>query len=186
MTQGELREHVWNTLSSRRGAVYPTPPHGHHPNFAGASRAAEKLMAMEVFLKAETILAGPDQVLKPLREAILQSGKRLVMPHPDKKDAFLLLEHISPQVLKRVRDVAYHGQPVKLRETPVDLVLVGSVAVDRRFGWIGKGYGFPPKHLEASAPWATLAHPLMLMEQLYAEPERKVDLIATPLEVLVR
>ncbi|ADH62987.1 5-formyltetrahydrofolate cyclo-ligase [Allomeiothermus silvanus] len=186
MTQGELREYVWNTLHSRRAAAYPTPPHGHHPNFVGASRAAEKLMALEVFLKAETILAGPDQVLKPLREAILKSGKRLIMPHPDKAHTFLLLERLSPQVLKRVRDVAYHGKPIELHDTPIDLVLVGSVAVDKQFGWIGKGYGFPSKHLEAAAPWATLAHPMMLMEELYAEPERRIDVIATPLEVFVR
>jgi 5-formyltetrahydrofolate cyclo-ligase len=186
VTAGQLREQVWNSLSQRRAAVYPTPPHGHHPNFVGANRAAERLMGLEVFLEAEVFLAGPDQVLKPLREAILKSGRRLVMPHPDKVGHYLLLEGVQPALLKRVRDITRYGKPVQLEQTPIDLVLVGCVAVDRKFGWIGKGYGFPPKHLPIAAPWATLAHPMMLMEELYAEPERHVDLIATPLEVLRR
>lgn len=186
VTAGQLREQVWNTLSQRRAAVYPTPPHGHHPNFVGASKAAERLMALEAFLEAEVLLAGPDQVLKPLREAILKSGKRLVMPHPDRSGHYLLLEGVEPTLLKRVRDITRYGKPVRLEAIPIDLVLVGCVAVDRKFGWIGKGYGFPPKDLPVAAPWATLAHPMMLMEELYAEAERRVDLIATPLEVLRR
>jgi 5-formyltetrahydrofolate cyclo-ligase len=143
-------------------------------------------MALEAFLEAEVLLAGPDQVLKPLREAILKSGKRLVMPHPDRSEHYLLLEGVEPTLLKRVRDITRYGKPVRLEAIPIDLVLVGCVAVDRKFGWIGKGYGFPPKDLPVAAPWATLAHPMMLMEELYAEAERRVDLIATPLEVLRR
>ncbi|WP_041658234.1 5-formyltetrahydrofolate cyclo-ligase [Marinithermus hydrothermalis] len=186
MTVGELRERVWNALALHRAAAYPTPPHGHHPNFVGARRAAERLMAHPAWARAEVVLAGPDQVLKPLREAALRDGKRLVLPHPDRAGRFLLLDGVPPEALRRVRDAPKYGQPVALEALPVDLVLVGSVAVDPAFGWVGKGYGFPPRRLEVGAPWATLVHPLQLLPELPVPPERRIDLIATPYELLER
>ncbi|MER3553762.1 MAG: 5-formyltetrahydrofolate cyclo-ligase [Meiothermus sp.] len=184
MTQGEVREFVWNALSQHRAAAYPTPPHGHHPNFVGASRAAERLMLTEVYLKAETLLAGPDQVLKPLREAAMKSGKRLILPHPDKTGQYVSLEGLHPTQLKRVRDVARLGRPVTLAETAIDLVLVGAVAVDEKLGWVGKGYGFPYKGLRVTAPWVSFAHTLMVFEELPCEAERRMDLIATPHQIM--
>lgn len=185
-TQGAVREMVWNALAQNRTAVYPTPPHGHYPNFVGASRAAERLMAHDVFIKAYTVLAGPDQVLKTLRESVMKSGKQLIMPHPDKAGKYLSLEGLLPTQLKRVRDIAGLGKPIELSQTPLDLVLVGSVAVDEQLNWLGKGYGFPYKGLEVAAPWATLAHTLMLFDLLPCEPERRLDLIATPHQVMTR
>ncbi len=184
MTQGEVREMVWGTLAQHRAAAYPTPPHGHHPNFVGASRAAERLMSLRVWQLASVVLAGPDQVLKPLREAALRSGKILLMPHPDKTGQFLSLEGRQPQQLRRVREVAQLGRPIELSQVAIDLVLVGSVAVDQQRGWIGKGYGFPSPGLSVGAPWATLAHTLMIFDELPCEAERRVDLIATPHQVL--
>ncbi|MEN2981389.1 MAG: hypothetical protein ABDH20_01930, partial [Thermus sp.] len=46
-------------------------------------------------------------------------------------------------------------------------------------GWVGKGYGFPQAWLRVGAPFATLAHPLMVYPRLPVTPERRVDLIAT-------
>ncbi|MBF6594766.1 MAG: 5-formyltetrahydrofolate cyclo-ligase [Thermaceae bacterium] len=184
MTQGEAREFVWNALSQYHAAAYPTPPHGHHPNFVGASRASERLMLSKVYLKAEVILAGPDQVLKPLREAAMKSGKKLILPHPDKPGQYVNLEGLHPTQLKRVRDVARLGKPVELSQTPIDLVLVGAVVVDEKLGWVGKGYGFPYRGLEVAAPWVCLAHTLMVFEELPCEAERHMDLIVTPHQVM--
>ncbi len=169
MTQGEVRELVWNALAQHQAATYPTPPHGHHPNFVGASRAAERLMGLRLWQLATVILAGPDQVLKPLREAALKSGKIVLMPHPDKAGRYLSLEGLLPHQLK---------------ETTIDLVLVGSVAVDEARNWLGKGYGFPYKDLQVAAPWVTLAHTLMIFDELPCTPERRVDLIATPHQII--
>jgi 5-formyltetrahydrofolate cyclo-ligase len=161
MTPGQVREMVWAALVQNRAAAYPTPPHGHHPNFVGASRAAERLMGLKLWQLATVVLAGPDQVLKPLRQAALRSGKTVIMPHPDRAGKYLSLEGLLPHQLKRVREIAQLAKPVELVGTAIDLVLVGSVAVDEQRGWIGKGYGFPYLGLEVAAPWATLAHTLM-------------------------
>jgi len=177
---------VWNALAQNRAAAYPTPPHGHHPNFVGASRAAERLMLTEAYLRADLILAGPDQVLKPIREAAMRSGKRLIMPHPDKAGQYVSLEGLHPNQLKRVRDIARLGKAVDLTAIPVDLVLTGAVAVDEKLGWVGKGYGFPYKELHSAAPWATLAHIIMVFDELPCESERQMDLIATPHQVMSR
>lgn len=184
VTQGEVREMVWSALTQNRAATYPTPPHGHHPNFVGATRAAERLMGLKLWQLATVVLAGPDQVLKPLREAALKSGKIVIMPHPDKAGRYLSLEGLLPNQLKRVREIAQLARPVELGTIAIDLVLAGSVAVDEQQGWIGKGYGFPYKDLQVAAPWATLAHTLMIFDELPCEPERKVDLIATPHQVI--
>lgn len=185
MTAGALREQVWNTLAQRRIATYPTPPHGHHPNFVGSGRAAQQLVDHPVFSRALTVLVGPEQVLKPVREAVLRSGRCLLMPHPDRGGQILQLQNLAPSAIQRVRDVVRYGQLVDQTLIAVDLVVVGCVAVDRLGGWLGKGYGFPQNNPLLTAPWATLAHPAMVFDQLPLNPEKLVQLIATPLECLV-
>ncbi len=179
MNLGALREEVWNALARYDLALHPTPPHGHHPNFKGARRAAERLLATPEFQGARTILVGMDAVLKPLREAALRAGKALILPHPDRAGAFLKVAGLDPRKLFRVREVSRHGEPVDLKAQGVDLVLIGAVAVDEEGGWVGKGYGFPQAWLEVEAPFATLAHPVMIYPRLPVR-ERTVQLIATP------
>ncbi|WP_114313068.1 5-formyltetrahydrofolate cyclo-ligase [Thermus caldifontis] len=184
MTLGELREEVWNTLARYDLALHPTPPHGHHPNFLGAKRAAERLQATPEFQRARLILVGMDAVLKPLREAALRAGKALLLPHPDRPGEFLLLKDLDPRRLKRVREAYRYGTKARLEGQPIDLVLIGAVAVDEEGGWVGKGYGFPQAWLSVDAPFATLAHALMVYAKLPVEPERRVDLIATPARLI--
>ncbi|AEV15091.1 5-formyltetrahydrofolate cyclo-ligase [Thermus sp. CCB_US3_UF1] len=185
MTLGELREEVWNALARHGLALHPTPPHGHHPNFLGGRRAAERLLATPEFLGARLLLVGMDAVLKPLREEALRRGKALLLPHPDRPGEFLLLKDLDPRRLKRVREAYRFGVKAPLEGQPIDLVLIGAVAVDEEGGWVGKGYGFPQAWLRVAAPFATLAHPLMVYPRLPVTPERRVDLIATP-ERLIR
>ncbi|WP_460387777.1 5-formyltetrahydrofolate cyclo-ligase [Thermus thalpophilus] len=180
MTLGELREEVWNTLARYGLALHPTPPHGHHPNFLGAKKAAERLLKAPEFQGARRILAGMDAVLKPLREEALRQGKELLLPHPDRPGEFLLLKDLDPRRLKRVREAYRFGVPVALGGQAIDLVLIGAVAVDEEGGWVGKGYGFPQAWLQVEAPFATLAHPVMVYPRLPVPSERRVDLIATP------
>lgn len=180
MTLGELREEVWNALARYDLALHPTPPHGHHPNFLGAKRAAGHLLRTPEFQRARLILAGMDAVLKPLREEALRQGKALLLPHPDRPGEFLLLQNLDPRKLKRVREAYRYGVRAELSAQSVDLVLIGCVAVDEEGGWVGKGYGFPQSWLRVEAPFATLAHALMVYPRLPVEPERRVDLIATP------
>lgn len=184
MTLGQLREEVWNTLARYDLALHPTPPHGHHPNFLGARKAAERLLGTPEFQRARLILAGMDAVLKPLREAALRAGKALLLPHPDRPGEFLLLKDLDPRKLKRVREAYRYGVRADLPGQPIDLVLIGAVAVDEEGGWVGKGYGFPQGWLRVEAPFATLAHALMVYPRLPVEPERRVDLIATPARLI--
>ncbi len=184
MTLGQLREEVWNTLARYDLALHPTPPHGHHPNFLGAKKAAGLLLRTPEFQRARLILAGMDAVLKPLREEALKAGKALILPHPDRPGEFVLLKDLDPGKLKRVREAYRYGVKVDLKERPIDLVLIGAVAVDEEGGWVGKGYGFPQAWLAVEAPFATLAHALMVYPKLPVEPERRVDLIATPARLI--
>lgn len=179
MNLGALREEVWNALARYDLALHPTPPHGHHPNFKGAKRAAERLISTPEFQGTRTILVGMDAVLKPLREAALKAGKALILPHPDRAGEFLQVAGLNPKKLFRVREVSRYGQRVELEASRIDLVLIGAVAVDEEGGWVGKGYGFPQAWLQVEAPFATLAHPVMIYPRLPVR-ERTVQLIATP------
>jgi len=186
ITPGQLREDVWNRLLLHRVAAYPTPPHGHHPNFVGVEQATARLLGLEQYRVARTLLVGPDQVLKSLRRQALAAGKTLILPHPDRSHVYLKVEGVHPRRLQRIREVRQLGTPIRLEEVVIDLVVIGCVAVDERLGWLGKGYGFPPPSLEVVTPWATLAHPLMVFPQLPVTPERYLNLVVTPDETLVR
>lgn len=165
---------------TQRVAAYPTPPHGHHPNFLGVAQAAARIEQLSAFREAGTVLAGLDQVLHALRRAALVEGKLLLVPHPDRAGIFISLQGPAPLAARRVRDLARYGSLLKTGEFEPDLVLVGSVAVDGQGRRIGKGYGFPPRELWTPAPWATLVHPIQLYETLPVEAENWVRWIATP------
>lgn len=88
MTLGELREEVWNALARYDLALHPTPPHGHHPNFLGARRAAERLLKTPEFQGARRVLAGMDAVLKPLRRRPCARERSSSSPTPTARGSF--------------------------------------------------------------------------------------------------
>ena len=136
MTLGELREEVWNALARYDLALHPTPPHGHHPNFLGARRAAERLLKTPEFQGARRVLAGMDAVLKPLREEALRQGKELLLPHPDRPGEFLLLRDVDPRKLKRVREAYRFGVRVAQRRPRRTSSSTG------RWPWTRRGAGW--------------------------------------------
>ncbi|WP_291423458.1 5-formyltetrahydrofolate cyclo-ligase [Deinococcus sp.] len=179
-TAGACREAVWNALERTRLCSFPLPPHGHCPNFKGARDAARQLLAHPRLAALDSLIVGPERALLPLRKLALESGKVLYVPHQKKAGWYWRLTDPAGASLSKMSAV---GEP-RLIPEGARAVVLACVGVDRQGGRLGKGYSWGARGLGLSLPEFTLAHPLMLRDQLPCPPDSRVSLIATPQEVL--
>jgi 5-formyltetrahydrofolate cyclo-ligase len=194
------REKVW-TLLEREGAA-PVGVHGHIPNFVGAERAATRLADLDVWRRATVVKANPDKAQLPVRVRALHAGKLLYIAVPRLATARPFYE-LNPAALSvpfedaatstGATDAAPMIGVAEMR--PVDLVVCGSVAVNRRGVRVGKGAGYSDIEValmtEAGliAPETTIVttvHQLQVVDDELPETEHdfSVDVIVTPNEVI--
>jgi 5-formyltetrahydrofolate cyclo-ligase len=200
----ELRQHVWSLLAERGGMV--GHGHGHIPDFVGADEAAKRLVQLSFWQNAGVVKSNPDAPQMPLRLRALQAGKTLYMAVPRLRDVKCFVELTRDALMAKgvpleeaagVKGGLTHGRPVAFEEMqPVDVVLVGCVAVSRNGGRTGKGAGFADLELgilrqfglvNASTPIATTVHPLQIVgdDELPMTPtDSALNWIATPDEVI--
>jgi 5-formyltetrahydrofolate cyclo-ligase len=98
---------------------------------------------------ARTVKANPDSPQLPVRQRALQDGKTVYMavPRLAAAEPFFALDpdHLSvpPRTAASISGAAKHARKVSLAELePVDLVVMGSVAVSADGARLGKGGGF--------------------------------------------
>jgi 5-formyltetrahydrofolate cyclo-ligase len=199
--KNRLRKLIWDILEERNIARFPRPVHGRIPNFVGAESAASKLASTDIFRNASTIKVNPDSPQQPVRYLALKAGKKLVMPTPRLKEGFLLLDpsEIPKHMLKHastIRGAFKLGRKIRLNEIPrVDLIVVGSVAVDKYGGRLGKGEGYSEieyailkelNKVDDDTPIATTVHDIQVLDTVIPkEPwDVPVDYIFTPIKSL--
>lgn len=143
-----LREEVWAALAVPGVSRFPGPD-GRIPNFVGAEAAAERLRGLEPWQRAATVKANPDSPQLPVRQRALEDGKTVFMAVPRLAgDApFIRLDPdslpVPPRRAASIKGASHHGDPVALDELePVDLAVVGCVAVAADGARLGKGGGF--------------------------------------------
>ncbi|MEG3968746.1 5-formyltetrahydrofolate cyclo-ligase [Microcoleus sp. T2B6] len=184
----KLRGEIWSLLKQQAASI--GDPFGHIPNFVGAQVAAEKLENLPIWQQAKTIKCNPDSPQIPVRMRALQDGKRLYMAVPrltdDRCFVELTAEDLQRQNIsiaesalakpsKRIaRKALACGKLVSFAEMePIDLVIVGCVAVTRNGGRTGKGAGFADLELamleefgliKTDTPIVTTVHPLQIVE----------------------
>jgi 5-formyltetrahydrofolate cyclo-ligase len=172
--------------------------HGRIPNFVGAEKAAERLLAHPVFRRVKVIKVNPDSPQRWVRKLALERGIRVVTPTPRLKGAFRVLDPARiPK--KRYDDAATlkrggrWGEDVPLARLPkIDLVVMGSVAVTRDGRRVGKGHGYADLEYgmlrelgNRAVPVATTVHPLQVLEDFPTEAhDLPVSIIATPDELV--
>jgi 5-formyltetrahydrofolate cyclo-ligase len=155
-----------------------------------------------VWQTAQVLKANPDKAQRAVRAKALTEGKVLYMAVPRLADElpFYLLEperlNIPPWEAASKEGAAKAGRKVAASELrPVDLVICGSVAVNREGARVGKGGGFSDLEvaflieagvLRPDTVLATTVHPLQVMDGPLPETihDFRVDLIATPDEVI--
>jgi 5-formyltetrahydrofolate cyclo-ligase len=143
-----LREEVWTAMRSAKVARFPGAQ-GRIPNFTGAEAAAQRLRGLPVWRRASTVKANPDSAQLPVRQRALEDGKTVYMavPRLAEPEPFFALDpdHLEqpPRKAASISGASRSARRVTLDElTPVDLVVMGCVAVGEDGARLGKGGGF--------------------------------------------
>lgn len=195
-----IRDKVWRRLLD--AGVVPPDSYGKIPSFDGAEATALRLAEMEQWQRASTVKANPDYAQLPVRARALEDGKLLYMAVPKMASLqpFFLLDpeaiDLPPAAAAEKKGAAQVGRRVGVEDMrPIDVVVCGSVAVNRSGARIGKGAGYSDLEvallLEAGlvtdetvivAP----VHALQVIEDQIPESEHdfSVDYIITPNEVI--
>jgi 5-formyltetrahydrofolate cyclo-ligase len=178
---GELRERIWSALVKQNAAAYPLPPHGHNPNFKASSTAAKKLILHPLWATSRVILTGMEAALAGLRALALEQKKTLIVPHRTKAGIYWRLEN-APKVAAKLPNMPVYGTAITSLEG-VQLAVLASVIVDKTGQRLSKGFGFGAHGSPVQVPVLTIAHQLMLLEQLPFEADSNVAGFATPTQL---
>ena len=201
--KASIRKKIWRLLEEKNIARFPRPVYGRIPNFAGAREAAINLAKTRIWREARIVKVNPDSPQKWVRLMALQQGKLLVMATPRLREGFILLEpnKIPPFLYEKastIRGAFQLGRKIGLDELRelggIDLIVTGSVAVDRQGHRIGKGEGYAELEyailrelelIDEDTPIATTVHDVQIVERIPREPyDLVVDYIATPTRVI--
>ncbi|GMH31638.1 hypothetical protein Nepgr_033482 [Nepenthes gracilis] len=200
-----IRKRIWDLMEARNIALFPRPVHHRIPNFVGAPIAASKLGELEVFRASECVKVNPDSPQKRVRYLTLSGGKKLLTPQPRLRTGFFSVLELRMLTARSIDEVctsvgvAKYGKPIGLdEEIKVDLIVIGSVAVDPKTGArLGKGEGFAELEygmlrymgaIDDSTPVVTTVHDEQLVDDIPAEKllvhDVPVDIICTPTRVI--
>lgn len=195
-----LRTQVWDLLE-REHAV-DRGVHGHIPAFTGAGAAATRLAGLAAWRAARVVKAVPDRAQLPVRERALRDGKLLYMAVPMLADdrPFYVLDPgsltVPPRVAASREGAARVAPKIGVEQMrPVDMVVCGSVAVNRDGARLGKGAGYSDIEvailqeaglLGPRTVIVTTVHPLQVVDEAIPETEHdfSVDLIVTAGQVI--
>jgi 5-formyltetrahydrofolate cyclo-ligase len=196
-----VRERVWSLLERERAARFPGAE-GRIPNFAGAPAAAARLASLPAWRAARVVKSNPDAPQLPVRARALADGKLLYMAVPRLTDErpFILLDpgrlEVPPLRAASIAGSARVGRRIHVAELqPVDLVVCGSVAVNREGARVGKGGGFSDLEfallveaglIGGDTLLATTVHPLQVLPEALPETAHdfRLDLIVAGEEVI--
>ncbi|KAL6642317.1 hypothetical protein ACP70R_020498 [Stipagrostis hirtigluma subsp. patula] len=200
-----IRRRVWDALEAEGVARAPRPAHHRIPNFDGAAAAAESLERLDVFQNARCVKVNPDTPQKQVRFLTLLGDKKLLTPQPRLTTEFFSI--LDSQMVptgcipeaSTPAGAAKYGRPVGLDERiKVDLIVIGSVAVDPNSGArLGKGEGFAELEygmlrymgaIDDSTMIVTTVHDKQLVEDIPVDKlqihDVPVDIICTPTQII--
>jgi 5-formyltetrahydrofolate cyclo-ligase len=187
-----VRERVWQRLQDEGASRFPGA-RGRIPNFKGAEAAAERLAELPEWQAADVVKANPDAPQLPVRRRARRDGKTLYMAVPRLRDAKPFVRVDSDPTIKRAMT---DGIPTSVEDLGhVDLVVCGTVAVNRQGVRVGKGGGYSDLELallteaglvDEATTIVTTVHGLQLVDDELPETEHdfRVDIVVTPEEVV--
>lgn len=195
-TKQELREEMWRRMEELHIARFPGA-FGRIPNFEGTEKAALKLTLLEEWRRSSVVKINPDSPQAPVRRLAFQNNITVIMPTPRLRRGFLLLD---PARIDRkdygfastIKGAFTLGRRIELADLPnVDLVVVGSVAVNEQGERIGKGGGYSEiewavarefSKVEENTPIMTTVHDVQLVKEFFevAPYDLPVDWVVTP------
>jgi len=201
MTKEEIRQKVRTRLTLAGVARFPGVD-ARIPNFAGAEHAAQLLCELPMWKRAKVIKINVDAPQLPIRRAALRDNKivYLSMPRLRSERCFVELdpEKLGAKLLRAasIKSAMQLGRLVAPHEMrPVDLIVCGSVAVNRQGARLGRGGGYcdlayallrTEGKIREYTPILTTVHPLQIVDDRL--PMRghdiPVDFLITPDQVI--
>jgi 5-formyltetrahydrofolate cyclo-ligase len=196
-----IRERVWEAMTAAEVVGFPGAK-GRIPNFTGAADAARALADLPEWQAADTVKSNPDMPQLPVRAQALSDGKLLYLAVPRLREAkpFLLLDpdrlEVKPRAAASIKGSDVHGVPTEVAEIGhVDLIVCGTVAVNRQGVRIGKGGGYSDLEyalgseagiIDADTVIVTTVHDIQVLDEDLPETRHdfRVDIIVTPTEVI--
>jgi 5-formyltetrahydrofolate cyclo-ligase len=200
-TKDEIREEIWSLLQTRKVARFPGA-RGRIPNFIGAERCAQLLAETNYWKQARVLKCNPDSPQRAIRQRALAEGKTIYMAVPRLRDPQPFIElnpkklRCSPHAASSIKGAAQYGTPVSLGQVKsMDLIVCGSVAVNRKGARVGKGGGYSDlefallterKKIGPGTPIVTAVHPLQMIDDDIPMTEHDIPLsaIITPGEII--
>ena len=179
-TKDEIREAVW-TAMEEANAAHTRKLRDKIPHFRGCEAAADRAGELAAWQNARVIKGNPDKAQRPLRQKALEEGKTLYMavPRLRQEQCFMELDPAamgaSPAEASTIAGAFRYGRPVYVEEMrPVDLVISGSVAVNRTGARVGKGGGFADLEyglaiaagiISPETPVVSTVHPMQVLDE---------------------
>ncbi|XP_065213155.1 uncharacterized protein lost isoform X2 [Planococcus citri] len=205
ISKQSYRQKVWDQLEKDDLVLFPRPCNGRIPNFKGAHQAAEKLASSKVFKNCKNIKVNPDKAQEMVRFHTLEHGKRLLVPIPRLREG--LFQAVVPpmdaskyqlQQASQRFGMKKWGKPVNdEKEVTIDMVVLGSVAVDKKGHRIGKGEGYADLEfamltkmnaINENTVIVTTVHDDQVFDdlpaELFKEHDVPVDWIVTPTQII--
>jgi 5-formyltetrahydrofolate cyclo-ligase len=178
------------------------PLHDRIPNFAGAEMAAQRLTELPEGKVARRIKCNPDAPQRAVRLAALREGKTVVMAVPRLRAERCFLR-LDPRALggkltqaATIKGASTLGVPVLPGQIGrIDLVVAGSVAVNRTGARLGKGGGYSDLEyalahslglVDDDTPVVSTVHELQVVDDPIPMTAHDVplDLVVTPDRVI--
>ena len=200
-TKEALREEIWALMEKERVALFPGAQ-GRIPNFVGAESCARLLAESFLWKRAKVIKVNPDSPQRAIRRMALEQSKILYMAVPRLRSPKPFIE-LNPKRLKAsaygassIKGAATYGRPASLDEMEkIDLIVCGSVAVNRRGARVGKGGGYSDLEyallresgkVTPETPIVTSVHALQILDGELPMTEHDIPLnaIITPQELI--
>lgn len=196
-----IREAVWTALETAR-VVRGKSVHDKIPHFLGCEDAAALVSELPEWQAARAVKSNPDQAQRPLRQLALEHGKLLYMAVPRLKEERVFIEldpgrpEVDPRKASTISGAFKIGRPVYVHEMqPVDLVISGSVGVNREGVRVGKGGGFADLEyglaaaagiLTPDTPVITTVHPMQVLDEElpWTQHDVPLDIVVTADEVI--
>jgi 5-formyltetrahydrofolate cyclo-ligase len=196
-----IRKTIWKRLREKKVARFPGAE-GRIPNFIGAEACARLLSETPYWKQAKVLKVNPDSPQRAIRHAALKEGKVLYMAVPRLRSEKPFIE-LDPKKLKcsayaasSIKGAGQYGRPISLDEVKkIDLIVCGSVAVNRRGARVGKGGGYSDlefallteeKKIGRNTPIVTSVHPLQIVNEEIPMTEHDIPItsIITPDETI--
>jgi 5-formyltetrahydrofolate cyclo-ligase len=199
-TKEEIRQRVWSLMQQKKVARFPGAL-GRIPNFIGAENCARLLADKPYWKRAGTLKTNPDSPQRAIRHKALAEGKIVYVAVPRLRDEKPFIEldpaklNCSPYAASSIKGAAQYGRLIDVDEVKkIDLIVCGSVAVNRRGARVGKGGGYSDlefalltenKRISARTPIVTSVHALQIVDEDLPMTEHDIPLsaIVTPDEV---